>query len=503
MEKSIIIVGAGIAGLSTGCYARMNGYRSTIFEMHDKPGGLCAAWQRKGYTWDISMHMLVGSKGGAFHTMWQELGAIQGTRFVYHDRMMLIESGKKSLDLRVDRQSLEARMLALSPADAGLTREFLDIYCGPGLMTAASLKPAELTGPFDKLGMMFKVMPLMGKFRRYGALTVKDFAERFEDPFLRNAVRFVIDAPGWPMTDYPLVGLAGFLSASVSGAGVPIGGSYQVIQKIAGRYRELGGEVKYRTRVKDLIIENDRATGVRLEDGSEQRADVVVWAGDGHALIFDLLKGRYLNDDIRAMYDNWLPVKPLVHVCLGVARDMSKEPNRVVFEVEKPINIAGEDHKWLCVLHHAFDPTTAPAGKTAVEVWYATKYDYWQELCKDRARYDAEKKRIADATIAELDRRWPGFAAQVEVVDVPTPATYYRYTGNWQGSPDGWYVTAKNMRRSPQRSLPGLANLFMVGQWTAPFTGTVIGALTGRQAIQLLCRRNGQRFKTSMGSGGE
>ena len=119
MEKSIIIVGAGIAGLSAGCYARMNGYKSTIFEMHDKPGGLCTAWKRKGYTWDISMHMLFGSKGGAFHSMWQELGALQGTQFVYHDRMMLIESGKRSSTFAWNRASLEKQMLALSPADAG------------------------------------------------------------------------------------------------------------------------------------------------------------------------------------------------------------------------------------------------------------------------------------------------------------------------------------------------------------------------------------------------
>jgi len=496
-DKSIIIVGAGIAGLSTGCYARMNGYKSTILEMHDKPGGLCTAWTRKGYTWDISMHMLVGSRGGAFHAMWQELGALQGTQFVYHDRMTYIESGEKKLDVRVEPGSLEKQMLALSPADAGLIREFLDIYCGLGVMDAASLKPGELTGPLDNLKMLFKMRPLMGRFRKYGGLTVAEFAERFQDPFLRNAVRFVIDSPGWPMVGYPLVGLSGFLAASVTGAGVPIGGSQQVIYKIAERYRALGGEVKYRTRVKDVIVENDRAVGVRLEDGSEQRADLVVWAGDGHTLIFDVLKGRYLDDRIRTMYEQWIPVKPMVHVCIGVARDMSKDPNRIVFEVEKPVSIAGEDHKWLCFLHHGFDPTTAPPGKTAAEVWFATKFGYWQELSQDRARYDAEKQRIAAATIAALDKRWPGLAAQVEVVDVPTPATYYRYTGNWQGSPDGWYITAQNMRRNPLRSLPGLANLHMVGQWTAPFTGTVIAALSGRQTIELLCRQDKQRFMTS------
>jgi phytoene dehydrogenase-like protein len=83
-EKSIVIVGAGMAGLSAGCYASMNGYKATILEMHDKPGGLCTAWKRRGYTFDISMHMLTGSKSGAFHQMWQELGALENRRFHYH-----------------------------------------------------------------------------------------------------------------------------------------------------------------------------------------------------------------------------------------------------------------------------------------------------------------------------------------------------------------------------------------------------------------------------------
>ena len=89
-------------------------------------------------------------------------------------------------------------------------------------------------------------------------------------------------------------------------------------------------------------------------------------------------------------------------------------------------------------------------------------------------------------------------AKKVEVVDVPTPVTYCRYTGNWQGSPDGWYVTAQNTRRNPLRVLPGLANFQMVGQWTTPFAGTVMSALSGRQAIQLLCRRDRKRFRTTV-----
>ncbi len=49
MNKSIIIIGAGMGGLSAGCYGQMNGYNTQIFEMHTLPGGQCAFWKRKGY----------------------------------------------------------------------------------------------------------------------------------------------------------------------------------------------------------------------------------------------------------------------------------------------------------------------------------------------------------------------------------------------------------------------------------------------------------------------
>jgi len=61
-KKSSIIIGGGIACLATGCYGRMNGFRTRIFEIHKKkPGGLCTAWKRQGYTANGSIHWLVGS----------------------------------------------------------------------------------------------------------------------------------------------------------------------------------------------------------------------------------------------------------------------------------------------------------------------------------------------------------------------------------------------------------------------------------------------------------
>jgi phytoene dehydrogenase-like protein len=501
MEKKMVIVGAGIAGLSTGCYALMNGYKTTIIEMHTVPGGLCTAWKRKGFTFDISMHMLVGSKSGPFHRMWQELGVLDNREFFYHDETVCIEGLGKRLDIYADPKRLEDQMLAMSPSDADVIKEFVSLLFGKGIMNMASLKPAEMFGFMDNIKMLFAFIPFISLFKKYGHLTIQEFAQRFKDPFLQNAVRFFIDAPGWPMRRYPMVAMSGIME-SFYDAGVPMGGSQDVIFKIAELYKKLGGEIYYKSRATDLIILRDQVIGIKLEDGREIMADDVVWAGDGHKLIFDILDGRYINDEVKQIYNDWTPVQPLVHVAIGVNRDMSKEPHRIIFELEKPITIAGEEHKWMAFLHHCFDPTMAPQGKSAVEVWYATQFDYWENLARHRTAYDAEKKRIADVTIAELDKRWPGFASRIEVVDVPTPATYQRYTGNWKASPDGWYITPDNMgKRTLLRTLPGLSCLHMVGQWTAPFTGTVIAALSGRQLIQLLCKLSKMPFKTSPAKG--
>ena len=85
MAKKVIIIGAGIAGLSAGCYARMNGYEAEIYESHTLPGGLCTSWKRKGYTFDGCIDWLIGTiPDTSFYPIWRELGAIQGHRILKH-----------------------------------------------------------------------------------------------------------------------------------------------------------------------------------------------------------------------------------------------------------------------------------------------------------------------------------------------------------------------------------------------------------------------------------
>lgn len=485
-----------MAGLAAGCYARMNGYRTTLFEQHNIAGGLCTAWKRKGYTFDISMHMLTGSAGGPFNQMWRELEVIPKFRFHYHNYSSQIEGMGQSLKYSTNREELTAGMMAISPADSKLIKEFTDLIFGTDLMNLSSLKAPELSTLADKVRMFPRILPLLGRFARYGKLSLQDFAARFSHPFLKEAIRFFLDAPGWPMPGFPMIALSGFIRSGITEAGTPLGGSQKVALHLADLFRTRGGEIRFSSRVNGLIVENNRVRGVILDDGSEHRADEVIWAGDGHTLIFGILGGKYMNERIRQIYDTWMPVKSIVHVMLGVNLDLSAEPHRIVMQPEEPFKIGNREFPWISVMHRCFNPTFAPEGKSVVEVWYDTEYEYWENLAKNKEAYTAEKNRIAAFSIAQLEKRWPGFASKVEVVDVPTPVTYHRYTGNWKGSPDGWYITTHNAQdMDPVRYLPGLEGLHLAGQWTAPFTGTVIAALTGRQVIELMCHREGRKFK--------
>ena len=118
MDKSIIIIGGGIAGLAAGCYGQMNGYHTQIFELHHLPGGLCTAWERKGYTFDGCIHYLLGSgEGQPFNQMWHELGVAPGAPVRQPQRAdprALAPDGRTLIGY-VDPDQLQAHLTAAFP----------------------------------------------------------------------------------------------------------------------------------------------------------------------------------------------------------------------------------------------------------------------------------------------------------------------------------------------------------------------------------------------------
>jgi phytoene dehydrogenase-like protein len=280
-------------------------------------------------------------------------------------------------------------------------------------------------------------------------------------------------------------------------AGYPIGGSLAFIKLIEENFRALGGSIRFKATVKTISVENGRAAGVLLEDGERIAADAVVSAADGYATIFKMLEGKYVSPKLRTIYDSYVLFPSYVQVSLGVADSFEGQPGFVDLGLPAPLMIdPSTSTNDLSLRIFNFDPTFAPAGKTAVVAFLGTyDYAYWENLRVSLPdRYAAEKKRLADAVIAVLESRFPAARGKVEVVDVATPATVIRYTGNWKGSMEGWLVTPKSGIRSLPDTLPGLKNFIMAGQWVSPGGGLPSGLMGGRAAARKLCREMGLRF---------
>lgn len=498
-EKSIIIIGAGIAGLAAGCYAQMNGYRSEIFELHDLPGGLCTAWERKGYIFDGCIHYLFGSAAGQpFNQVWRELGALVERPIINHSEFMrVVDPDGRTLIVYPDPERLQEHLHSLAPGDArhsaALAQGVRDLI--PFDMSLIQARPKALMSLSDWREFGLKMLPFMPALVKWGRVEAQDLAQRFDDPFLQKALPEMFAWPEIPV----MAGLSLLAYMHTGNAGFPTGGSLEFARAIERRYLALGGQIHYKAQVEKILVENDRAVGVRLYDDRTARADVVISAADGRGTLFDWLDERYVERPVRRYYSGALPVHSQVQVSIGVARDLSAEPHWTTYLLPQPLLIAGQEHHTLGVKHYCFDPTLAPAGKSVVEVMLRSDYAYWQRIY-GRKLYDTEQLQVADIVLTELERLYPGFRQAVEVVDVATPLSYERYTGNWQGATTGWLLTRDTMKLMISglgKTLPGLDNFYLCGQWVEPGGSVPVVAMSGRNAIQLLCAADGRPFVTT------
>ncbi len=497
--KSIAIIGGGIAGLCAGCYGRMNGYRVKIFEMRRLPGGVCTAWKRDGYTIDGCIHWLGGSAPGvSYHRLWKEVGALQGSAIINLDEYLRVE-GKdgRALVLYGDVDRLERHLLDLAPEDARPIRVLTQAIRKFTRFDLPVDKAPELSTWKDKLRMARALLPFAYQLMKWRGTSIVDFSGRLKNPFLREAFSSLLG----DVSDFPMLALIVPLAwQHVKAAGYPLGGSLPFARGIEKRFLNLGGEVQYSARVSKILVEDDRAVGVRLEDRSEHRADIVISAADGHATIFDMLEGRYVNDTIKGYYNNMRLFPPLLYIGLGIAdplKDLPATVSGISFPLERPVVIDGRKRDRLRMMPYHFDPQLAPEGKTVLVVMLNSDYDRWKALAGDSQRYRGEKEATAERVIDALEQRLPGIREKIEMWDMATPITWERYTGNWCGSYEGWLPSGKQFSMRMRKTLPGLRNFYMIGQWVSPGGGLPPAVSSGRHVIQILCCEDGKRFVTS------
>jgi len=488
--KKVVVVGGGIAGLSAAVYAQECGYQAEVLEMHDIAGGLATSWSRGPFTFETCLHWLYGSNPKSpMHAHWLEVCDIDRLRFVNQGEFGRIEKEDgDSLSIYTNVDRLEKEWLKRAPQDAAAIRGFASAVRRFGRFRM----PDPAAGWAANLWTLLRNVPCLPLLRALMRLSCREYCERFTDPLLKS-----VFGDG-EMAELSAIALFFSLAwMNQRDAAYATGGALALIRLIEERLASLGGQVRCGARVERILVENDVAVGVQLVGGETIAADWVISAADGHATIYELLGGKYADKVTRRTYDEMQTFPSYLQVSLGVAMDLAGQPVSVTRLLDAPLQIdPGTELKQASFRIFNFDPTFAPAGKTAVTCFLPTRnYEYWVRLrASDPAGYRAEKHRVAEAVIDLLEKRIPGLRGAIEAIDVSTPATIIRYTGNWKGSMEGWLIKPGVSFRPMRNTLPGLRRFMMVGQWVMPGGGLPSGPMTARPAVKAMCRQDGVAF---------
>ncbi|GHV24895.1 hypothetical protein AGMMS4952_01400 [Spirochaetia bacterium] len=497
---NILIVGAGIAGLSAGIYARKSGFEVTIYESHNIPGGNCTSWRRKGYLFEAGLHWLTGSgRDKPLNRIWREVGALtEETRIDKNDPFKICDwpsdsAGRLQVCLYRDVAKLETHLCEVSPEDTKRIRELCRdisrfIAFSIPVLDILLLKTAEKAPPVLTL---LKMLPALLRYLPLSALSVADYAAKFKHPAIRLLLTSVVNPA------YDALSLLVTLGCLASGDGGYIeGGSLILAANMAKRFEALGGTIHYGKKVEKVLITEGKAAGVRI-GGETIPADACIVTSDTLSAIDTLFDPPVSEGWSRRMRVKICRPGALImcsFISIGVEADLSNLPESITFPLENPFGHAGQLITELAYKLYFGSAGYAPAGCSAITILLAgDTYDYWKQM-REQGCYGECKRELFEQILAALEKQLPAIKGKVAVWDVATPLTYERYCGTYHGS---WMTITPpgSMRVSYPYKSRRVGNLYFAGQRIIPPGGTPVAVVTGRTAAQYLCRDSGVVFR--------
>ncbi len=480
----VIIVGGGIAGLSAGIYAQMRGFDCEILEKNHTVGGECTGWWRGDFYIDNCIHWLMGTKEDTeLNAAWREVGALgDGIEIYYPEAFYISEYEGQTVTLWNDLERTKREMLAIAPEDKKAICRFIkNVNCGKGLAMPVAAPPELMTKKqLLRLGLpMLKLLPIA---KKYGKVSISEYANEFSHPLLRRMVTDYLStnsAASSLFTSY-----ATFIEGD---GGIPMGFSSGLTERMANRFRELGGKISTGDPVISVKLEDGKVLGVESKSGYHA-CDKAVFSTD-FAVTYALLGEKYRPEMLeRALADfDTYPVHSEFQIAFYSDTPLPKVNSTFVFEID-PTEIGVRSFTRLGIRAYDYDKF-APEGKHLYQcclVQYKNDYEFWKALAdKNDGSYEREKQAQAQALIAQIEKHTK---TKVNLLDTWTPITYNKWCGAYLGSYMSFMRTPTSKLPTFPTKVEGLSNCYIASQWQREPGGLATALTMGKFAAQWMER---------------
>lgn len=494
-DKHVIVIGAGVGGLTAAAYLAQAGCRVTVLEANTYPGGSAGTFYHQGYRFDAGATLAGGFQPGGPHALvaehlglqWPVRPADQAWQVhlperhivLGRDRGPLLEIFPHSAAFWRDQARVAERVWALAadalPWPPGDGREAVRL-AGIGLRHLRAA-PVLLPLAFMSAGQWLA---------RYG-LSGDTVFRRFIDAQLLISAQTVASSAN---------ALYSAIALDLPRQGVyhVAGGMGGIAQTLAEKVRELGGEVRYKHLVTRMVMRDGHAVGVqvRLQRHREDflpadfvLANVTPWS-------LDELMGEdsppSLRREAQSREVGWGAFVLYVGLDARIVPADLPHHHQIVTSMNGTL---GEGRSVFVSLSPAWDTSRAPAGFRAVTATTHTAIaPWWSLLQSDRQAYEARKQVYAERLLAAMETVLPGVRAGIALLLPGTPITYQTWTHRHLGMVGGFPATSLLRARGPRTGVP---NVRLVGDSVFPgqsTAGVTAGAIrVARDVLASLPRR--------------
>lgn len=431
----VIVVGAGLAGLTAANKLARSGRQVLLVESHNKLGGF-ATWFRRAsgdHIFDISLHGF-------------PVGMIKTCRKYWGPE---IAGAIKQV----------SRVRFVNP-QYNLETDFTKEHYTELLVSHFKVEREKVDG-------FFKALNDMNFYDQNGEKNGELF-ERFF-PGRRDVWRFLLEpivyANGSTLEDPAITYGIVFSNFMSKGVYIYRGGTDEMITRMRDELTSNGVDIKLHTKIDQVVVESGRAVGVMIA-GELIRAGAVLSNANLMTTIFKMTGPEHFSPDFCRRAQKVRLNSSSCQVFMGIkAGESIPDVGELIFYSEAP-DFNTDELLSMDTRSQTFSlyyPESRPerGERYAIVSSLNARYEDWKKLTE--AEYEAQKERVIEKALSALEKIIPGVREKIDYVDCSTPLTVERYTHHQQGSSFGTKFEGLDISMNLHKELPGLFHAGSVG----------------------------------------